>query len=84
VSTEFGVDGILCRRNSVSTEFRVDGIPCRRNSVSTGEFRVDGIPWTPRGVHLVEKNFEKCFYYKYLFFLLFKIADQRTSVIFNY
>ncbi len=75
VSMEFHVDGIPCRDgisflwgNSVSTEFRVDGIPFRRgNSVST-EFR--GHP----GVRLVLKNFKKCFYCEYLFFLFFKNA----------
>ncbi len=76
MSVEFRVEGVRidripCRRNSVSTEFRVDGIqfrtelrvdgiPFRRgNSVST-EFR--GLP----GVHNVNKNFKKCFYYKYV------------------
>jgi hypothetical protein len=83
--------GIPCQGgNSVSSgEFRVEGgIPCRGgNSVSRGEFRVDGgIPcrWGNsvltefRGhptVHPVEKNFKKCFYFKYgtvsLFFRVF-------------
>jgi hypothetical protein len=65
---EFRVDGIPCRWNSVSTEFRVDGIPFRRGNSMSTEFR--GHP----GVHNVEKNFKKCFYYKYLFFLFFKNA----------
>jgi hypothetical protein len=50
-------------------KFRVEGgIPCREvNSMST-EFR--GHP----AVHPVEKNFKKCFYYKYLcFFFFFKM-----------
>ncbi len=57
----------------MSAEFGVDRIPFRReNSVST-EFH--GHP----SVHLVEKNFNKCFYYtvNICFFLVFKnvLAD---------
>jgi hypothetical protein len=77
---EFRVEGgIPCRGgnsvsrgNSVSPgEFRVEGgITCRAgNSVSMGEFR--GHPT----VNPVEKNFKKCFYFKYgtvsLFFNFF-------------
>jgi hypothetical protein len=83
VSTGVRVDGSPCRRKSVSTEFRVDGISCRRNFVST-EFRVNGIPFRRGnsmstefhgnpGVHNVEKNLKKCFYYKICFFFFLKM-----------
>ncbi len=70
----------LCRGgNSVSRgKFRVEGeipcpggnsvsggIPCRWGNPVSMEFR--GHPT----VHLVEKNFKKCFYYKYLCFFIF-------------
>ncbi len=53
-------------------EFRVEGgIPCQGvNYVTRGEFRVEG-GIVDTQLYIVEKNFKKCFSYKYQCFSFF-------------